>query len=233
MTLKVFDRFDSNGEFPRARRELEEIVILESDEIPSWEDNMLWCPSHHYQNDDRDLPLWESILCDAWGAEKYQEVSETMRMHYKAEYAELEKGNGNCESQLIRPTCTDLGVVSGFVNIQEEAFEVIMRKQVPGLLAIANGAIAMPMSSLKVAVNSVNRVLHEVGSGASGTSYYASTHNVFVIPGNMKELALAVIRQKGWKEAYATLGHWSHSDVERVPFFDKERMDNYDVTFHP
>lgn len=202
--LIVHDKFNSDGVFEEKGDE--DVLILESYHISAYEDNMLWC------NEDHDLPLWVSILRDAWGPALYQKVAETMTEHY------------NTKERSTPPTCKELGVVSGYENIQAEAFEVIMKKLVPGLLAIGIGFIAVQSSDLRNAVSVVNRVLHSAGSEPLDSLHNAIL-DVFHIPGHLGNFALAFMREYGVKEAYSAIDPCDIGllGLSFVPFFEVNR----------
>lgn len=204
VTLTVHHPFDSHGNFDNNGGREGDILIINPSPPGVECENITWSTNSHWR--------WDGELSDAWGNDLCESTRASMIAHYKF-VAEC-----TCPYFHYPPSCKDLGIESGYESVQDAMYETVLRRRVPGLLAVGEDYIAVSMCSITEAVKLASRVMSECQ-----VTEELNDVTMYVIPKWYQSLALAVLRANGAEEAYSALDRHHQNSLKRgdEPFFTK------------
>lgn len=178
--LNVHSYFDINGVFTYTSES--DFLVLVPDQDPTEEYNAFYMPDSQW--------IWDADLRSAWGPEKYESVRAKMTRFEN----DLEE-----DGYLGIPSCQELGMVSDFAEFYLDCYDTVLRRRVPGLLAVGSEGFAVTLSDIAGAVHLSETVFSLLGQPPS------QSIQIYRLPAHMKPLALAILKQHGIQEAWRAL----------------------------
>lgn len=205
--LSVHIPFDRHGAFTHGAKD-DVLIVLTGDQDPS-ENSFVWWEEDKYWK-------WDNDLRSVWGDVKYNSIRGKMLLF------EDMLGAGVHPST---PTCQELGMESAYKDFHLLCNDIVLKRRVPGFLAVGEAGFALSMCDLAGVVRASETIFSLLECDS------CKTLQIYSVPAYAKQIALAVLGDFGYEKAWQALNNWQRIELIRASlthhaFIDDECLSN-------